>query len=217
MPATLLNSVKVVIFDLDGTLVDAYQAVEASFNFTMKKLGLPIKSKLVIRRAVGWGDKNLLLPFVPKRVLKSALRIYRRHHRRALVKKSRLFPGASQLLKRLSSKYRLAIASNRPTEFSKILLRSLKINKYFSFLLCADRLKKAKPDPEILQQILRHFHIQRSEVIYIGDMAIDAQTARRAKIKSIIVTTGSSSLSEIKREKPYKIISSIREVTKLIN
>ncbi|MBU2540410.1 MAG: HAD family hydrolase [Candidatus Omnitrophica bacterium] len=216
MITTSFNNIKLVIFDLDGTLIDAYEAIESSFNFTMKKLGLPTKSKSVIKRAVGWGDKKLLSPFVPKKALNSALRIYRAHHRESLPKKSRLFSGVRKLLGRLSSRYHLAVASNRPTRFSKIILKALNINKYFSFLLCGDRLKRGKPHPEILRKILRYFRMQHDEAIYVGDMAIDVQTANSAKIKSIIVTTGSSSLYEIKREAPYQIISNIKQLEKLL-
>ena len=74
MSANQLNHFKLIIFDLDGTLIDAYQPIIDSFNFTMKKLGLPLKNKTVIRKAVGWGDEMLLLPFLPK---KKARWIYR--------------------------------------------------------------------------------------------------------------------------------------------
>jgi phosphoglycolate phosphatase len=206
---------KVIIFDLDGTLIDAYQAIEESFNFTMRKLGLPRQSPTAIRKAVGWGDKKLLVPFVSTRFLAKALKIYRENHKKTLLIKARLFPGARQILTKLSGRCLLAVASNRPTLFSHILLRSLKIRNFFDYVICADRLNKAKPHPLILKTILSHFCIKPQQALYIGDMAIDAQTARRAHIKSIIVTTGSSSLSEIKKEKPYRIISSIRQLDAL--
>lgn len=212
-----LDKIKAIIFDLDGTLIDAYKPIENSFNFTLGKLGLGRKNKLIIRRAVGWGDRELLAPFLPREKLSLALKIYRRHHREALKQDARLFPGVKNLLARLSRRYDLAVASNRPTQFSRIALKALKIDKYFSFLLCADSLKKGKPHPDILRRILKHFRLKAQEAIYVGDMAIDAQTARRAKIKSVIVTTGSSNKSEIKRERPFKIIKKVKYLEGLLN
>lgn len=217
MPEYSLKNIKAIIFDLDGTLVDAYKPIESSFNFSMRKLGLPVQSSLTIRKAVGWGDSQLLAPFVPKKRLGQALKIYRENHKETLKKDARLFPGVKKLLSALSYRYILAVASNRPTQFSKILVKALKIDKYFSFLLCADSLKEGKPAPEILQRIIRHFGLKAQEAIYVGDMAIDAQTAHRARTKAIIVTTGSSKRREIEKEKPYRIISRIRDLEKILN
>jgi len=62
-----ISGAKLIIFDLDGTLVDAYPAIINSFNFTMNAMGLPLRDDITIRRAVGWGDRNLLKPFVPSK------------------------------------------------------------------------------------------------------------------------------------------------------
>jgi len=217
MPEFNLNKIKAIIFDLDGTLVDAYKPIESSFNFTMRKLGLPAKSSLTIRKAVGWGDRQLLAPFVPRDKLAQALKVYRNNHKQTLKRQAKLFPGVKGLLSGLARRYILAVASNRPTQFSRILVKALGIDKYFSFLLCADSLKKGKPSPQILQRIIRYFGLKPQEAIYVGDMAIDAQTAHRAKTKAIIVTTGSSNRQEIKREKPYRIISRVRDLEKILN
>lgn len=213
-----IKGLKLIIFDLDGTLVDAYPAIVGSFNYAMQKLGYPPRAGLVIRRAVGWGDENLLLPFIDSKDLKRALRIYRRHHRRALIQQSRIFTGVRALLRRLKIKgFNLAVASNRPTQFTLILMRHLGLDKYFDYILCADKLKRGKPDPAILKKIIQRFSVNSREAVYVGDMTIDAQAARRAKIRSVIVTTGSSGLTQIKKERPYRIIRRIRELSRLID
>jgi phosphoglycolate phosphatase len=212
-----MKNTKLVIFDLDGTLIDAYPAITSSFNYTMQKLGYPRQDPLTIRRAVGRGDENLLRPFLNLDDLKAALLIYRRHHGIALIKGSRLFPQAKTILDRLKNRgYRLAVASNRPTRFSWILIRHLKLDKYFAYVLCADKLKHRKPHPEILKRIMQRFLVRPDETLYVGDMAIDAQAARRAKVKTIIVTTGSDRKQEIEKEKPYRIIRSISQLVKIL-
>jgi phosphoglycolate phosphatase len=213
----MMRKFSLAIFDLDGTLVDAYPAIICSFNFTMKKFNYPLQNEAVIRRAVGWGDENLLRPFVAFKDLRQALFIYRRHHKKSLVKYSRLFPGAKTVLRQLKNKgYKLAVASNRPTQFSWILIRRLGLREYFAYVLCADKLKYSKPHPQILQEIMQKFSKKPKETIYVGDMAIDAQAGKRAKVKTTIVTTGSSKLSEIRKEKPYRIISRITQLLKIL-
>jgi len=212
-----MQNIKLVIFDLDGTLVDAYAAINNSFNYVMRRLGLKPKSAGLIRRAVGWGDANLLKPYVGERDLELALSLYRRHHQHSLLKQSRLYPQVRPLLRKLKDKgYKLAVASNRPHKFSLILLRHLRIIEFFDYVLCADKLKRGKPDPEILNEIISRFAVKKSQVLYVGDMVIDAQAGRRAGIKTVIVTTGSSSLSEIKKERPFKIIPEISELSVLL-
>ncbi len=202
-----MQGIKLVIFDLDGTLIDAYSAIFSSFNYVMRKLGLKPKSPEVIRSAVGWGDMNLLKPYVPADELKTALLLYRRHHKSSLLEHSRLYPYVRKLLQRLKSKgCKLAVASNRPTRFSLILLRHLGIMKFFDYVLCADKLKHGKPDPEILDKIIRKFDFRKAQVLYVGDMVIDAQAGRRAGVKTVIVTGGSSKPAEIRKERPFKII-----------
>ncbi|MFH1201682.1 MAG: HAD family hydrolase [Candidatus Omnitrophota bacterium] len=206
----LRNKIKLVIFDLDGTLVDAYPAIIASFNYTMHKLHQPKRDASTIKRAVGWGDKALLRPFVEPHLLAKALVIYRRHHENSLLEKSRLLDNARDTLESLKIRgYKLAIASNRPRRFTLIIMRHLKIEKFFDFILCGDQLRKPKPAPEMLIRIMKRLKTLKQQTLYVGDMHVDVKTANRAKVKMIALLTGSSTKSELKREKPYRIVKDI--------
>ncbi len=205
-----MENIKLIIFDLDGTLIDAYAAIVSSFNYLMRKLGLKTQSVSTVRRLVGWGDINLFKLYVQPGDLKQGLSLYRSHHKRSLLKHSHLYPGARRLLRRLKEKgYKLAVASNRPSKFSRILLKHLKISQFFDYVLCADQAKHGKPHPEMLNKIIKRFSLKKPQALYVGDMVIDAQAGRRAKINTIIVTSGSSSKLEIKRAQPFRIISAI--------
>ncbi len=212
-----MQEVKLIIFDLDGTLVDAYTAIGESFNFVMRRLGLKTKSTGTVRRLVGWGDRNLLKPFVPAADLKNALNLYRRHHQKSLLKYSHLLPFVRRVLRKLKAKgCRLAIASNRPNKFSHILLKHLKIEHFFDDVLCADQAAHGKPHPEMLNKIVKRSGLKKAQAIYVGDMVIDAQAGRRAGISTIIVTGGSSSKAQIKKEAPFKIIASLDSLDRLV-
>jgi len=99
-----MQNIKLIIFDLDGTLVDAYAAINSSFNYVMRKLGLKPQRADSIRRSVGWGDANLLKPYVPEKNLKRALSLYRKHHKYSLLKHTHLYPHALPLLRYLKAK-----------------------------------------------------------------------------------------------------------------
>ena len=79
--------IKLVIFDLDGTLVNAYPAVSQSVNYTLNLLGFPSRSHAKIKRRVGGGDRKLMVQFVGEKLADQAMEIYRPHHVKALAKK----------------------------------------------------------------------------------------------------------------------------------
>ncbi len=213
-----MKKIKLIIFDLDGTLIDAYEAITKSFNFAMKRFGYPRQSRTAVRRAVGWGDAQLLRSFVKAEDLDRVLKIYRGHHKTSLIKYSKVFPRVRRLLAGLKAKgYKLAVASNRPTRFSLILIRHLRLKPYFDYVLCADKLKAGKPHPEILRLIMARFSARPDETVYVGDMVIDAQAGKRAGVKTVIVTTGSSSIKDIRAQKPWKTVKKIKILRKLID
>ena len=212
-----MDNVKLVIFDIDGTLVDAYSAIEKSVNYAMKRMGYPLRDYITIRRAVGGGDEKLLEQFVGTKDLKKALFLYRRHHKIALPKYSTLMPNARRVLRYLKGKNcKLAVASNRPTKFAQILIHHLNIAQYFNYSLCADKLRFNKPNPEILHKIMQKLHIKKNQTLYVGDMTTDAEAGERAGVKTIIVTTGSSTVSEIRKAKPQRIICNLSSLLKVL-
>mgnify|MGYP001597714180 FL=1 len=196
-------------------MADAYEAISASVNFTLQKLGHKKAAYLKIRKAVGWGDRRLLAAFLPEKDIDRALLIYRRHHRVSLKKCSRILPYSKGVLDYLrGNKIKAAIASNRPTEFTNILLNSLGIKGCFDYVLCADKLVEGKPNPEILLKIMRELKIDPRETLYVGDMVIDVETGRNAGVRVAAVLGGSSTLAEIKKARPFKIIKSLASLRK---
>ncbi|MGE5197867.1 MAG: HAD family hydrolase [Deltaproteobacteria bacterium] len=213
-----MKDIRLIIFDLDGTLVNAYPAIIRSFNYTMRRLKCPKQINGVIRRSVGWGDRNLLKPFLKEADLDKALSIYRRHHAQTLIKYTSVFPGARQVLSYLKKKgYKLAVASNRPTRFSNILMRHLGLQRYLDYSLCGDKVKHMKPNPEILNRIMHRLQVRPAQTLFVGDMFIDVQAGRRAGVKTIMLTTGSSTREELEKERPYRIIDKLTEIIRIIS
>ena len=163
--ATLKVMIKLVIFDLDGTLVNAYPAVSRSVNYTLKSLGFAPRSHTEIKRSVGSGDRKLMVHFVGEKLADKALAIYRPHHIKALKQGAvKLLPGALGILKFLKGKgYKLAIASNRPTKFTRIILKVLGLLRFFDVVLCADKVDRPKPYPDILWAIAKRLSLDKSE------------------------------------------------------
>jgi len=211
------RKIKIIIFDLDGTLVDAFTPVTRSINYTMKKLGFPKPRDGLVKCSVGWGETRLLKDFVGEELLAKALRIYRAHHRNSLKKGTFFLSGAKKTLELLKKeKYKLAIATNRPRKFTRIILRQLDMNKYFSYVLCADQAGKGKPHPIILKKILKRSFLKPSEALYVGDMLIDIETGKKAGVKTIAVATGATTSKELSKGKPFSVIKKIKDLNNVL-
>lgn len=211
------KKLKAVIFDLDGTLADAYKAVERSMNYALTHAGFPKVSAYTIKRSVGWGDKHLIEGFVGKKHAPQVLASYRRHHKGSLKAGVTFLPGAKQILKYLDDNgYLLAIASNRPTRFTRIILKVLKIENHFDYVLCGDKIDRPKPYPDILKLILKKFKLRNQDALYVGDMTIDVKTGNRARVRTVAVLTGSSTRAEIQALKPFKTIARMSQLKRII-
>jgi len=210
-------SKQLYIFDLDGTLVDAYTAIWKSLNFTLKKLGYPAVSFQNAKRNVGKGDKPFMAAFFKTQDVDKALKVYRKHHERSLRVYSKLRPYAKQLLSFLrKNNKKVAIASNRPTYFTNIIIRKLGLKRYVDYILCGDEIKRPKPDPKILNAIIKRFGVRKKAAVFTGDMNIDLETAKRAGVDAIFVKGGSSTLKDARKYKNIRITSSLREVAGIV-
>jgi HAD superfamily hydrolase (TIGR01509 family) len=213
-----MDNPELIIFDLDGTLVNAYPAITSSFNHTMQRLGYPVQSPEIVRRAVGGGDRNLLLPFVRKSHLDCALAIYRRHHAGALKKLAVLMPGAGKILREMKQhNLKLAIASNRPRRFSLILLENLGIRRLFDAVVCKDMVRFGKPHPLMLNTIMRLLHVAPHKTVYVGDMIVDIEAGKRAHVFTVAVTTGSNSAQELRASHPDILLATVADLPRILS
>ena len=166
---------------------------------------------------MGRGDRPFVEVFFPEPEVDEALAVYRAHHEKALRRYAVLYPRTRSVLTRLRRRGKIvAVASNRPAHFTDILLKGLDIKKYFDAVYCGDTVGSFKPKPKILEVILKRFRIKKTDALYVGDMAIDLETARRARIEAIFKKGGSSSLREVSGYQK-RVINTLEELFKFYN
>jgi phosphoglycolate phosphatase len=201
------------IFDLDGTLIDAYQAISRSLNHTRRFLGYPPVGFRKAKKSVGKGERHFISLFFPAREVEQALALYRRHHKKELTRYTRVKPHAHRLLRALKQRGCLvAIASNRPSIFTGRIVKGLRLRKYFDLIVCGDQIQRLKPHPKILRHIMRAFKVPKESAVFIGDMSVDMETAARAGVDAVFIKGGSDSVSQIKDYPVRKVISSLKEI-----
>ncbi len=206
------------IFDLDGTLVDAYEAIRQSLNYVLALFDLPGVDRETVKTKVGHGDKNFIELFFSPDSAEKALGLYRQHHRNSLQKYVRQKPNARLLLSRLKRRgKKLAIASNRPAAYTRIITRVTGLDKYLDFILCADEIGRLKPDPAIIRVILDQFKVCPEQAVFIGDMDVDLETAARADVDGIYVRGGSSSPADVKKYLDKLSVDSLDQILSLFS
>jgi len=209
--------IKLIIFDLDGTLVNAYDAVALALNKVLQDLNIPQVDDLTIQRSVGWGEGHLLGCFVPDARLDEAVALYRNYHKELLPDNVRFLPSAKELVEGLKKKqFTLAVATNRPIWSTTIILETLNIKDEFALILSGENVEKQKPEPDVILEVVNRLSYKKEEALYVGDMTVDAKAGRAAGIKTVIVTTGSSTEEEIAQENPSKIVSDVYKVIEFI-
>lgn len=202
---------KVAVFDLDGTLIDAYASVAKTFNFALEKLGYSPVSPEIIKRAVGGGDRNLAGKFVREEDIPSLISLYRENHMNFFDEDIRLLDGCEELLTFLKdNNLMLGVATNRAGFSVKPLLEKLNIKQYFDIICTTDDVENPKPHPDMLIKIMNFCSARsKDEGFYVGDMDIDYFTGKNAGIDTYIVLTGSSLKENLEKLEGIKMFDNL--------
>ena len=214
---------KLVIFDLDGTLLDTIADLAGATNYALTQLGYPTHDTDTIRTFVGNGINKLLERALPanEQTEENVMRMrsyfvpYYDAHNADL---SSPYPGIEVLLQSLQEKgIEIAVESNKYQEATTKLVKH-----YFPTILFAEVLGQrenipVKPHPTIVFDILNKTGIDKKEVLYVGDSGVDMQTAQNAEVDAIGVTWGFRSRTELETLHPLGIIDKAEELMDYIN
>lgn len=188
--------IELIIFDLDGTLLDTLDDLAVSANYALRKHGYPGHELSAYRHFVGKGITKLIERALPAEAvhddiiseLRKEFVTYYQQHKTDF---TRPYPGIPELLVRLRKKnIRLAVASNKYQQGTSELIDHFFGRNLFSAVLGQRENIPTKPDPAIVTEILGQTGIGKSATLYVGDSGIDMQTARNGGLVSIGVTWG---------------------------
>jgi phosphoglycolate phosphatase len=210
---------RIVVFDLDGTLVDTAPDLIAALNYVLAREGLPPVPLASARNMIGAGARKLIergLEVDGRNVtvdeLNRLTRDFIDYYAAHIADASRPFEGLEDALDELSSRgYRFAVCTNKLEWLSKLLLDRLALSSRFAAICGADTFGVAKPDPAILQQTLARAGGHTSAAIMVGDAGPDVGVARRASVPVIGVTFGYTDVP-IAELKPDRLIGHMREL-----
>ncbi len=177
-----LNPLAAVLFDMDGTLIDSYPAITASVNQVRSLYGLPPLSVAEVNRQLGRGADYLLEKTVGRGDPSANAAAYQQHHPTVLREGTQLLPGAKETLFALKQRgLKLGICSNKPVAFTRELIVYLGVADALNVVLGPEDVRHHKPAPDMLLTAMSRLGVGPNQVLYVGDMTIDIQTARACR------------------------------------
>lgn len=215
------DSLRLALFDLDGTLVDSVPDLAASIDAMLAEFGLPQAGVIRVKQWVGNGAAQLVaealrfaLPASNHPLTQTeALASFQRHYSEQCTEKTTLYPCAAELLQDWHQRgVTLAVVTNKPESFSRTILQRLGLLDLLTYIVGGDTLAERKPHPLPLLTILARSGIPAHESIMIGDSRHDVEAARAAGITVVCVSYGYNHGESVDNAGPDRLVDSLMEL-----
>lgn len=185
----------VVLFDLDGTLVDSASDIAAAVNRLLAELGHAQVDEPTVRSWIGDGARQLITSALQHagetQTVDAVMPRFLRHYEDCLLLDPQLYPGVESTLQALQTAgVRMAVCTNKPAQFVPPLLAALGIDGYFDAVLGAGDLPERKPHPLPLLHLAEGFGVDITQCLMVGDSAADAGAAIAAGAPLVLVSYG---------------------------
>jgi phosphoglycolate phosphatase len=198
------HSIKLVIFDLDGTLIDSRLDLVHSVNAALRHIGRPELPEDVIASYVGDGAPILIQralggEVVDEALVRKGLEFFLSYYRAHKLDHTTVYPGVAEALAAIQNSAgqsqnggsrKLAVLSNKPVGPSKAIVDALGLGQFFSQVYGGNSFPTKKPDPEGARRLLEEYGVQPQQAVMIGDSHVDVNTGRNAGMVTIGVTYG---------------------------
>jgi phosphoglycolate phosphatase len=188
-----LSSVRALIFDLDGTLIDSKQDLILSVNAMLSELGRAELAEETISGYIGHGAPQLVARALgdgcTEEERQRALQFFLSYYELHKMDTTCAYPGVAETLEKLAD-MPMAVLTNKPVRISVRILDAIGLSKYFRAIYGGNSFKTKKPDPLGARTILRELRAEPQEALLVGDSEVDVQTARNAGTLAAAVNYG---------------------------
>ncbi|MDE5790692.1 MAG: HAD family hydrolase [Muribaculaceae bacterium] len=210
---------KLVIFDLDGTLLNTIADLGNACNYALRMMGYSEHALSTYNYMVGNGVRKLIQraePDADEETVDKLLSIFREYYDQHCTDETIPYPGIPELLKDLTERQiSIGVTSNKYEAAVEKIVKHYFPDIPFVALLGQIEERPAKPDPSIVFALLNEFPTPKREILYVGDSAVDMETARRACVESVGVTWGFRPVSELRKAYADHIVNRPSEILKL--
>ena len=205
-----------VLFDLDGTLVDNFEAIHRCYDDVMGMMGLPSVTLEQIRRAVGGSVNVTVVKLAGEANAPTASRLFREHFPSVMYHGLRAYPGCKEILAGLRARgVRVAVYTNKDDANSKKIMEHLGLDGLLDGVYGTNVHPWRKPQPEFTQFVLSSLKADPTRTVMVGDSPFDIATARNGRLAAIhCVTTGSHTAEELAPHAPDTVHAGLPELAR---
>jgi phosphoglycolate phosphatase len=209
---------RAVLFDLDGTLVDSYAALADAVNFARRSHGHADLPEGRIRAFVGDGlEKLLQRAFDTDTVPVGAVDAFEKRYDEICCIGSRVLDDVYDTITRLDALgIAMAVCTNKPTPFSTKILTHLQLARFFRAIVGPDAAGARKPEAQHVLHTLEKTNCDKDDALFVGDMPVDVRAARNSGIAVAVVSTGSSTLEELRGAEPDHILERFSDLLNVV-
>lgn len=196
-----MGPIRLLIFDLDGTLIDSLPDLTDATNLIREKHGLPQIEIADVRKLVGRGARNLVeraLPGASEAEVDQALEVFLEYNLAHIADKTRPYPGVPETLRELSGLgIPMVVLSNKDVALCREVLGRLGLEQHFTDVFGADSFPYRKPSPEPVIAVLKGFGVPAAECVMVGDSVNDIAAGGGAGVWTVGCSYGYGELSEL--------------------
>ena len=218
IPPSILTEIELLIFDLDGTLVDTKMDMALSVNAMRQQMGLSPLPHEVITTYVGHGVGPLIRRSLGENAtedaLQRALALFVEYYRHHLLDNTTAYPGVPEALAELRDR-KMAVLTNKPADLSREILSGLGLSSYFDFVYGGDSFPQKKPEPMGVWKLMEDLQMPAAKTMMVGDSDTDVLTGRNAQVWTCAVTYGFGAAS-LKDTPPDLLLEDMRELPPLL-
>jgi phosphoglycolate phosphatase len=208
--------VELLIFDLDGTLIESKWDIATSVNLTLAELGLPERPLEEIFGFVGDGVKKLLRLAVgdhPEIGFEQALQVFRGHYLEHCLDRTIFYSGVEPVLTHFSRKQK-AVATNKSIEYTNVILKGLGAH-HFQFVVGGDNGFGLKPEPGMLLHVMKRLNVPQERTVLVGDSTNDINGGHNAGIRVCAVGYGMGNRERMEACRPEWFIDRPEELMEI--
>lgn len=206
-----------VVFDLDGTLVDSYEALTSAVNATLAAEQRSPLERERVRTLVGDGVEMLLERCFGEPCSNARLELFHRSYDEVCCEESRLLEDVAATLDSLrAAGIETGVCTNKPSSFSEKILNHLGLAENLAAIVGPDRAGARKPDPAHLAVTIEMMAADPQTTLYVGDMPIDLATARALGIDCALVATGSAPEAELRALDPDYFLERFSQLQQIV-
>lgn len=213
--------IKLVMYDLDGTLIDTASEIAAALNLTLAGFGAETVDEWRVRAWIGHGAVKLIeqawQTMNPGTSLEAVMMAFTRHYHDTVGKSSQPYPYVMETLRQVKALgIKQAVITNKESAFTGRVLEMHGLDEFFDLVISGDTLPVRKPNPAVIQYCLKMLDESAESSLFVGDSDIDVATAKGAGVQCWAVPYGYNAGRDIQQAGADRLINDMRAVTEFL-